>query len=174
MDIKKELLGLTSRSQLSRLVQFIDQDPERFAAFLPYFLGPEYRLTQRVAAVLNACLNKHPFLLHPHLEAVIETLKGPVPAPVKRNILRMLQHQPIPRDQQGFLAGTCFDYLAGPEPPAIKAFALTVLANLARQEPDLNNELKLVIEDQWPYATPAFKSRASKILLAMKRRPTSP
>jgi hypothetical protein len=173
MNIKAALLAVTSKAQLTRMAQEVGQDPERFAAFLPHFLGLEYRLTQRAAAVLNACLDKYPLLLQPHLEAVIMNLNRPVSAPVKRNTLRMLQHQAIPENLQGLLAGRCFEYIGGQEPPAIKAFALTVLANLARQEPDLNHELKLVIEDQWPYASPAFKSRAGKILLALKKKPVA-
>jgi hypothetical protein len=170
MDIRKELLGLQSKAQVFLLANSIGQDPERFADLMSLFLGQETKLIQRTAAVMTICGDKHPQLLHPYLKKLILHLQQPsLPAPVKRNILRILQHPEIPRGQQGLLAGFCFEYLSAQEPPAIKAFALTVLANLARTEPDLNNELKLVIEDQWPFASPAFKSRASKILAAMKK-----
>jgi hypothetical protein len=170
MEVKKELLGLQSKAQLRLLAIRIGQNPERFADLMALFLGLETKLIQRAAAVMTICGNKHPQLFQPYLDKLVLHLQQPtLAAPVKRNILRILQHQQIPRDLQGFLAGFCFDYLNAQEPPAIKAFTLTVLANLARTEPDLNNELKLVIEDQWPYASPAFKSRASKILAAMKK-----
>ncbi|MFT3946227.1 MAG: hypothetical protein QM763_04560 [Agriterribacter sp.] len=47
---------------------------------------------------------------------------------------------------------------------SVKAFSLTVLANLANQYPEIIPELKLIIEDQLPHETAAFKSRAQKIL----------
>ena len=45
-----------------------------------------------------------------------------------------------------------------------KAFSLTVLQHLAALYPDIKPELRLVIEEQWEQAAPAFRSRAKKIL----------
>jgi len=62
----------------------------------------------------------------------------------------------------------CFEYVAFPETPiAVKAFSLTVLSNLSAAYPEIASELRLIIEDQWEHATPAFRSRAKKILKAM-------
>ena len=47
---------------------------------------------------------------------------------------------------------------------AVKAFSLTVLGNLSKHYPDIIPELKLVIEDQLPCQTAAFKSRAKWLL----------
>ncbi len=59
----------------------------------------------------------------------------------------------------------CFNYIASPaEAIATKAFAITVLGNLAKIYPEILPELKLIIEDQMPHATPAIKARAKKIL----------
>ncbi|MBK7883083.1 MAG: hypothetical protein IPJ81_04195 [Chitinophagaceae bacterium] len=59
----------------------------------------------------------------------------------------------------------CFDYLQSPaEQVAVKAFSLTVLGNLAKLYPEIIPEIKVIIEEQVPHQTPAFKSRAKKIL----------
>jgi hypothetical protein len=41
---------------------------------------------------------------------------------------------------------------------------MTVLANLAKSEPDLGQELKIIIQDQLPYASAGFQARARAIL----------
>ncbi|MGV3639267.1 MAG: hypothetical protein ACO1NZ_02035 [Adhaeribacter sp.] len=170
MDIITELQKPYSIPRNSRLISYIGQDPERFAAFMALYFGPHTRLAEQASAVVSMCLDAHPELARPYLNQLIGLLQVPVPNAVRRNTLRLLQHQDIPPQWQGLVADLCFDYLASQEPPATKAYALTVLANLARQEPDLNQELRLVIEDQLPYATPSFKSRATKILQGMKKR----
>lgn len=81
----------------------------------------------------------------------------------------MLQHIAVPEELQGTLAGICFKYLAAKESVAIRVFSMTVLANLAQQQPDLRNELCLLLEDQLPYASPAFTVRANKLLPKLKK-----
>ena len=59
----------------------------------------------------------------------------------------------------------CFSFLQNPkEPIAVRVFSMTVLAQIAKKQPGLKKELTLMIEDQLPYAGPAFRSRARKVL----------
>jgi hypothetical protein len=46
---------------------------------------------------------------------------------------------------------------------APQAFAITVLANIARTEPDLLKEFHVLVRHMLPYGTPAFRARARKI-----------
>ena len=84
---------------------------------------------------------------------------------VIRNTLRLLQDVEIPSRYKGRVMNTCFEMIGSPETAiAIKAFSLTVLEHLATDYPDILPELKLIIEEQWDRSTPAFRSRAKKIL----------
>ena len=77
----------------------------------------------------------------------------------------MFQFIDIPRAYQGDVAAVCFEFLMNPkEPIAVRVFSMTVLANLAKLLPDLQGELRIVIEDQLPYSSPGFMSRAKKVL----------
>ena len=59
----------------------------------------------------------------------------------------------------------CCKYVeSSTEAVAIKAFALTVLGNLAKKYPEIIPEIKIIIEDQLAHQTAAFKSRAKKFL----------
>ncbi len=66
-------------------------------------------------------------------------------------------------------ATVCFDILAScTEPVANKVFSMTVLTNIAKHEPDIKHELKLLIEEQMTYSTAAFKSRAKTVMNNIK------
>ena len=70
----------------------------------------------------------------------------------------------------GKAANSCFYLLANPnQPVAIQAFSMTVLLNICKKEPDLKNELKILIEDQLEYSKPAFKSRGKKTLIELQK-----
>ena len=63
------------------------------------------------------------------------------------------------------VADLCFEYLQNPKiAVAIRVFSMTVLANVIEDQPDMKKELKLILEDQLPYGTAAFKNRGIKVL----------
>jgi hypothetical protein len=84
---------------------------------------------------------------------------------VIRNSVRILQKIEIPEAFHGKLMHSCFGLIETPETPvAIKAFSLTILQHLSKYYPEIQQELKLIIEERWAHETAAFKSRAKKIL----------
>jgi len=164
MDIKAALLQEHSKAQAQRIAAYIGSDSVRFKILMSLFFNAEYRVTQRAAWVLRFCAEYHPTLVLPYLSELISNLERPIPDAVKRNTVRLLQNINIPPEFQGQLADICFNYLTGSEPVAVKAFAMTILANLTKTEPDLANELKIILQNQLPHASPAFSVRARKIL----------
>lgn len=169
MELKQELSKEHSRTVTMRIVDWIGNDQSRFGELVRIFLSSEYRTVQRAAWPLSYCVARHPGLVKKHLKKIVNNLHRPgIHDAVKRNTVRFLQHIDIPEALQGAVMDICFQYVSSPtEATAIKAFSLTILANLARQYPDIIPELKLIIEEQMPHGTPAFKNRASKILKAL-------
>lgn len=164
MDIKEELLKEHSKSQALTIANYIGDNSNRFAELMALFLQENYRLNQRAAWPVSICVEKNPTLILPYLEVMINLLKKKTHDAVKRNIVRTLQFVKIPNELLGIAADNCFQLLtSSSEPIAVKVFAMTVIANICEKEPDLKQELTLVIEDQLPYASPGFKSRAKKI-----------
>ncbi len=53
---------------------------------------------------------------------------------------------------------------------AVKCFSIEIAERLTSGRPELINELKLIIEDQFPFASSGFKSRASKLLAKKKTK----
>jgi hypothetical protein len=166
MNIRNALLKEHSKAQALRIASYIASDASRFKELMTLFLGKEYRVTQRAAWVVSTCIENYPALITPWLKKMLVHLgeAGLHPA-VKRNTLRVLQFVNIPKPLQGIAASNCFLLLQSEtEPVAVKVFSMTVLGNLCQKEPDLINELRLVIEHQLIRASAGFKSRAKKIL----------
>lgn len=165
MNLHEEFLKEHSRNHALQIASFIGNDSEKFAELMKLFLNSSYRLNQRSSMTVSLCVERNPKLFNPFIEPVLLNLKGKVPDAVVRNTLRILQFVDIPEENAGLAADICFSFLESSKTPvAIKVFSMTVLFNIAKKEPDLKNELKMLVEDQLPYASAGFKNRGKKIL----------
>jgi hypothetical protein len=130
------------------------------------YMSEDYRLAQRAAWSVGWAARKKPELVLPYLgEIVTRMQQADASDATKRNAVRILAEVEIPKALQGETMNACFGFIEDPKtPPAIKAFSLTVLFHLAKTYPEIKPELKLLIESNIQHQTPAFKSRAKKIL----------
>lgn len=144
---------------------------QRFDELFRLFLHDEYQVVQRAAWPLSYCVIAHPSFISKHWKKLLGNLKKPnLHDAVKRNSIRLMQDVNIPEKYHGEVMHICFGYLESPtEPLAVKCFSMTVLANLAKEYPEIKPELKLIIEDQLPHQTAGFKSRAKKLLKEFAR-----
>ena len=166
MHLEKLLAEEHSKKQCDRIVKYIGDDKDRFAELMRIFFKGEYRMTQRAAWPMSYVVRLHPEMITPYFKRLLDNLdKEGLHIAVTRNTLRLLQDVEIPVKYHGRVMSRCFEYVGSPETPiAIKAFSLTVLENLSGKYPDIVPELKLMIEEQWDMAPPAFRVRARKIL----------
>jgi hypothetical protein len=166
MDIRNELLKGHSRAIINRLVRFVGHDKKHFAELVDVFLAGPYRVTQRAAWPLTIISEQHPEMVKPHLTKILRVLdQSGIHDAVKRNVMRLLQFVEIPLKNHDDVAKHCFAYLNDKkEPVAIRVFAMSVLAKMTIHYPEFKNELKVLIEDDMPYSTAAFRSRGAKIL----------
>lgn len=170
MNLVKEILKEHSKVQKDKIVNYVNNDPKRFAKLVAIFLAGPYRVTQRAAWPISYCVENNPALLKPHLKTMLSFLeRSNQHNAVKRNILRMFQFISIPESFQGKTVDLCMTFLTdGKQPVAIRVFAMTVLGNIAEKNADLKNEIIMIIEDQLPYGTAGFVSRGRKTLRQLK------
>lgn len=170
MELRETILAEHSKAQTKAIVEWVGSSQQRFDALFHLFLHDEYRIVQRAAWPLSYCVIAHPQLIIRHFEKLVANLYAPgLPDAGKRNTVRLLQSIEIPERFQGEIMDLCFKYIASPsEAPAVKAFALTILQNLAQYYPEIKTEVKTIIEDRWEIESPAFRSRAKKFLTARK------
>lgn len=172
MNIKEEILREHSKNQAQKVAAYIGKDKKRFSELMRLFLSENYRITQRSAWALSFCVDNCPDLFNPYIEEIVLNLKKDVSVAIRRNTVRILQKVDIPDEFLGITADACFHLLASKaEPIAVKAFSMTVLANICVRVPDLKHELKILIEDQLPYGSTGFKNRGNKTLKLLSTLP---
>ncbi|MEP7110622.1 MAG: hypothetical protein ABI760_21695 [Ferruginibacter sp.] len=164
--LREEILKEHSRAQCNKITAWVGAAQKRFDELFNLFLNDEYRVTQRAAWPLSYCVSGHPEFIKKRFPELIKNLNKPrIHDAVKRNTVRILQGIDIPKKYQGEVMNICFHYVESPgEAVAIKAFSLTILGNLAKLYPDIVPEIKILIEEQMPNQTAAFKSRAKRLL----------
>jgi hypothetical protein len=171
MNLRNEILREHSKKQTMKIVRYVGSNQARFDELMVLFLGNEYRVTQRAAWAVSYCAITHPNLIQKHLKKILLNLKKPVHVAVKRNTIRLLQSIDIPKSLQGIAADICFQILnSKDEPIAIKAFSITVLANICKIHPELKPELQLSIETLLPYASPGILSRGRRMLNQLQKK----
>ncbi|WP_147243607.1 hypothetical protein [Chitinophaga flava] len=170
MDLRKKILTAHNKEHSLYIAGWIGQDAQRFAQLMKLFLEDEYRVVQRSAWIISIVADQHPSLLEPHLRDMVSRMDMPgLPSAVKRNVLRVMQDMNLPPELHGEVMNACFHYIEDPkEMIAIKAFSMTVLANLAKAYPDIKNEIRVVLEDLLEHdPSPGIRSRARKVMSSL-------
>ena len=168
MDLRQALLEEHSRAQASKIAAYVGADPGRFAELVKLLLGPVYRVSQRAAWPVSLCVERHPELVKPHFGVLVKQLeRDEVPAAVRRNVARLLQFVEIPKRYEGRLFDACYKLLDDPaQPIAVRVFTMSVCARIARNEPSLLAEVKMVAEKYPSLMSAGFRSRMRKIFSA--------
>ena len=162
MNLRETILEEHSKKQCNKIVQWVGSSQDRFNELYKLFLDDVTLVTQRASWPVSECVIAHPNFIRNHFKSLLKNLeKKNLHDAIKRHSIRLLQFVPIPEKYHGLVMEKCFDYVSSPtEAVGIKAFSLTVLGNLAKKYP----EIKMLIEDQLPYQTAAFRSRAKNLL----------
>jgi len=167
----KELLETEhSKAQTMLIVEYIGVDSHRFEALMSLFLDDDWWMNQRASWPLPYIVSKSPELIYPYLNQLINSLENPTHNAVVRNTVKILQDIEIPEDYQGKIVDICMNLLANPnEPVANRMFSMNVVYNISLKWPDLQNELKILIESQMNHGSPGFKSRGRKIIALIEK-----
>ena len=162
MNISQYLQKGHTKKRTLAVGKFVGKDASRFNEIVKLVIGKDELIAQRAAWVLGIHGEKNPTLVVPHLNKLIPRLGMSVHNGVKRNILRVLQYLKIPEKFESAVVSQCFDLLlSSEEPPAVKAFSITVIVNLSKKYPDLLQELNAWFEHNKSVASKAeFKRMA--------------
>lgn len=172
MNIREELLQEHSRDNALKIANYACLSKKNFKALMICFWDEDSCVAQRAAWSVSWAAKKNPQLITPYIKDLVAQLqRKEVHAAVIRNTVRILEHIDIPEIYQGEVMNACFGFIEKPSTPvAIKSFSLTVLYRLSLLYPEIQPELKLIIEDRWDTETAAFRSRGKKILKTLANK----
>ncbi|MBK9734308.1 MAG: hypothetical protein IPO92_04795 [Saprospiraceae bacterium] len=169
MEIKQILLSEHSRIASEKILASILQNPLNFDALMDCFFDKEYRICQRASWPVGVIGEKQPELLIPYLPRMIHNLEKPLHDAIIRNTVRTWQFMAIPDEFQGHIFDICFKFITDPKKAiAIRAFSITVCANICSTIPELREELATAIEDQIEFGSSGFVNRAMKTIKMLR------
>lgn len=166
MNIRLALEQDFSKNKINEIAEYACSKPIRFKKLMECFFDPYHRTVLAASWVLTKSIQSHKEMLEPYFPEIITQITNPNNAEhLIRNSLRILELIQIPETFHGIVMNTCFGFIEQPQAPiAIKAYSLTILFELSKTYPEIQEELKCIIEEKWGNETPAFKSRGRKIL----------
>lgn len=169
MEAQKALIELlvkgSGRNRADVVADAIEQRPELFPELVQIYLGGKDAPARVAAWAVDLCVERHPEWIEPYIEEMAASLPRFRHDAFKRHTLRMLMRLPLPKRELGTLITVCFSWLTSPkEAAAQKVYAMEVLYQVSRQEPDLVQELADSIRWRLDEETPGFRSRGVKIL----------
>ncbi len=155
-----------SRRNTDLVADLIFQKPELFEELFRVFTRNEEPVSRRAAWVVDTVSEKHPGLILPHLNEIVDLLSKFNHDGLKRHAMRMLARSPLPSDDQlGELIKISFDWLLSPgEAVAAKIHCMEILYRISQVEPDLKKELADSIEWRLNEETAGFKNKGQKLL----------
>jgi hypothetical protein len=170
-ELKSQILKNRSIDHWQSIIEGILESPKLFSTLISYAYDKDEVLSFRASWIMDKCSEQHPHLLNQTKIAkiVAHAIKHPNPS-VTRASLRLLSRESAPKSALGALVNQCFIWLASSSSAvAVKVHAMQILCNEAIKEPDLINELILLIEDQMPNGSAAFKARARMVLKKLEK-----
>ncbi|REJ83745.1 MAG: hypothetical protein DWQ44_00415 [Bacteroidetes bacterium] len=162
-DLKKELLSDYSVLNNKRVCKLISGNKTLFPALVRMLSDNDTKLVKRAAWVFGTLVKEYPEMMQPQLDLLLHLISQGGHVSVRRNVLRGLQFISIPEKYIVRVIDICFDFLnQHEEPPAVKAFSVTVLSNISCEYPEVKNELRAWFDRQAEGSSKAVIKRMEK------------
>lgn len=168
--LKDLLMAEHSKAQTLLVTGYISGDEIRFASLMDLFFSAEPKLNQRAAWALPTLAADSPELFIPYFEKLLDNLENASHNAVVRNTLRALQETGVPETLQGKAVNICMKLITDArQPVAVRVFAMNVTYSISRGRPELQRELRLVIETISESGSAGLQARCRNILKEMEK-----
>lgn len=147
MDIEKILLSENSSRIWDTIAEYVIQHPNAMNELMRLYFHEEYHRYNRATQTVGHLWDKAPDLIQPYLIEMAKFLETKPPMANKRSIMRLYQWAPIEEEVEGILYDNAIEFISSSdEPPAVKAYAMTVARRICEIHSELIPELRSMLE----------------------------
>jgi hypothetical protein len=169
MNLEELLDPFLQKEEVKLVAQTIAKNPEYLKELWAICISNE-KYSWRASWILDKVYDIAPDLVRLYLPQIIELVPSLANESKLRQFLKLISLEPLPNNISGDFINYCFDLLISTTSAiAIKVYAMQILYNFSIQEPDLQNELALVIEKQMVNGSAGLCSRGHQILKQIYR-----
>lgn len=152
------------KKEAELVAQSIAKDPMHVQQLWEWCISEE-KHSWRATWLMDKVYDIDPELVRPYIPKMIALIPTLPDESKLRQYLKLISSESLPQDIPGEFINRCFDLLTESSTAiAVKVHAMQVLYHFSLTEPDIQNELALIIEEQMEYGSTGFCSRARKIL----------
>ncbi|WP_321308412.1 hypothetical protein [Marinifilum fragile] len=168
MDLKKLLDPFPIKKEAELAAQSIAKDPKHVRQLWKWCISNE-KHSWRATWLMDKVYGIDPNLVRLYIPKMIALIPKLEDESKQRQYLKLISYEPLPRDISGEFINRCFDLLINATTAvAVKVHAMQILYNFSSREPDIKNELALILEEQMEHGTAGFCSRAKKLLKTLR------
>ncbi|MFC4097064.1 adenylosuccinate lyase [Euzebyella saccharophila] len=171
-----------SREKRSEMAQLILQNPNLVRPLLQIAFDVDDPISNRACWVMEFTAKEHLDYLLPHINMFIKNIHRVHQDSAVRPIAKICEfltlayfsktsnpvQQTLNTSHLEKIASSCFDWLIGDHKVAAQAYSMTCLLLLGRKFDWINPELKMVLEQNYPSGSAAYKARARHTLAKLK------
>ncbi len=169
MDFEAILSTFPGKEAARLIAKEIAREPKQHMPKLWEFATGSHERAWRATWLMDKVYDEAPELIRPYIPKMIKLIPSLKCESKQRQLLKLISCEPIPKNVSGKFINCCFDYLiTSTTAVAVKVHAMQILFNFAQQEPDLKNELALVIEECMIEGTTGFNARGRKLLKKLR------
>ena len=150
--------------------QYLADHPEQWQALFAYGLNPQ---AERIHIILCWCaelyLVPQPDRLSPQLDTFLHQLALIQNESMRRSLSKILYYyvrhfeKQLTQEQKEQIITLAFDWLIAPAQVATLNFALKLLQILQKEAPWIREELRAIVKQQLPTASPGYRAAAREI-----------
>lgn len=164
------VLAEHSRVNAERIAAVLAESPAALSTGLAMMLRAEQPIPQRISWSLFIAAQNDPASFGPHSQTIVDALENLAHPGEFRNMTNLLAIAPLPENKLGYLFDLCIQWIMNPGiHAATRANCMDIAFRIARNEPDLRNELALAIQEAAREGGPAIRARAKKISAKIAR-----
>lgn len=161
--------GFAYKNTVDEVVRFINDNPKQLSGFVKLLNHENKKVASRASWIIGDIFYKNPSSTVKVETTLVHHLLTNDDEMVLRNMVRIFQVATLGEENQSAVYDRCLQLINDEKRGvAIRAFAITVAANIAMPYPELTAELGAIIQPTLANATSGYLNRAKKELKRMQ------
>ncbi|TCI46075.1 hypothetical protein EVJ27_06170 [Exiguobacterium sp. SH3S2] len=166
MGLLERLQGgdLRSIGRVDEVIQFVGDDPERFAELMTGLTDERPVVRMRGADAIEKVTRRHPELLRPHQASLFQQLHLGTQREVRWHLAQLMPRMTWTEEEAADIVRVLTGWIDTETSAIVIVNSLQAIFDLSAVHPGFRDELIVLLETQLEMGSPAVKNRCKKLL----------
>jgi len=164
-DLKDLIINNLSRTTKTMAVNYVIENPEKLDLLWDWLNNAQDPLKWRSAWVFEEACILNQELLQKYKDRIARLFPKLEHVPLRRMLGNIISKMEIPEAYESDILDAALTWLQDPKmPAAVRVHCMTIVFNLSKKYPELQQELKEILHYNFDTGSAGFRNRAGKIL----------